>query len=132
MNVVAWQGSFRSEGWLDLHERRRSPRHRDNRRWMPGHGEGHRVVRRVDDGTRDRRKRPDLEVIHLAVDEVEHALRRRIDHRVRAQRTADASHHDRRVETVTGNVADDDPQLARRQREEVIPIAADRRSSAAT
>ena len=92
---------------------------------MPSHCEGHRVVGRVEDGARHRRDGPDLEVIHLAVDEVKHALRRRVDQRVRAERAADASHHDCRLQTVTGDVADNDPKLARRQREEVVPIAAD-------
>ena len=53
-------------------------------------------------------------------------LRRQIEQRVRPQRAADATHDHRGVEAVAGDVADDDPQRARRQREEVVPVAADR------
>ena len=64
--------------------------------------------------------------IHLAVDEIEHAFGRLVEQRIRAERASDSSHHDRRLQTMTGDVADDDPQLTRRQREDVVPVPADR------
>ena len=68
---------------------------------------------------------PDLEVAHLAVYKIKHARRRRVDHRVCAQRTADASHHDRCWQIRDRDIANHDLKLARRQHEKVVPVAAD-------
>jgi hypothetical protein len=62
----------------------------------------------------------------LAVDEGENFFGWQIEQRVGAKRTADAAHHDRGVNAVSRNVADDDPQFSGGQGEQVVPVAADR------
>jgi hypothetical protein len=93
---------------------------------MASHGEGHQVEGRLENRARYRHHGVDLEVGHLAIHEIEDALRRRPDQRVGAECAAHASHDDRRFQSVTGDIANDDPQVARRRREQVVPIAADR------
>ena len=57
-------------------------------------------------------------------DQIEHMGNRRIEERVRPQGTTDASHHDGGLQSMAGDVANNDPELSRRQRENVIPVTA--------
>ena len=79
-----------------------------------------------DDPAHERHHRADLELQDLAVGSLHNPLGRLAQKGVSPERALDPAHRHCRVEPMTCYVACDEPEIAGRQRERVVPVAADR------